>query len=383
MEKIIYIKNCNCISDAMIAITENALNIKYGPNGTGKSTISEAIFAQSNEKIDRLADLKPYGSDDECQPEVINPDFRVVRVFDENYVNSYLFQGNEFFNDSFQVFLKSEECDALVAEIEGLLSELQNLINATDEVQKLRTYLPTYLEAVKVTDGAISRRGGVAEFINGNGSGFNHYSELDSYKVFYNRDLPSVSKWAKWRNDGIKQIQGDTCPFCMGTLPPNINQQNAIISRVFKNSALSVANSVIDYLQQGIECGYVLPGAVNTLKSYIGDSTKADELYSELQTLAKETEYIFKKIERISSFKPMNVTHDQLIHLEQSLSELVIEERHLHSFYTTDLIKDLIHRVSEKVENLKGKTGQLKGLFMRHEKKLNALIESKRQIMTR
>lgn len=38
-------------------------------------------------------------------------------------------------------------------------------------------------------------------------------------------------------------------------------------------------------------------------------------------------------------FKPMNVTHAQLVNLEQSLSELVIEERQLQSFYATDLIK--------------------------------------------
>lgn len=375
MKKLIQIKNCNCISNVKIEITENALNIKYGPNGTGKSTISEAIFAQSNDKLDRLASLKPYGSNDECQPEVINTDFHVVRVFDENYVNSYLFKGDEFFDDSFQVFLKSKECDSLVLEIEGLLNELHDLINATGEIQKLRAFLPMYLEAVKASDGTISRRGGVAEFINGNGSGFSHYSELDSYKSFYNRDLPTVSKWAKWRNDGIRQMQGDSCPFCMGTLPLNISQQNTIISRVFKNSALSVANSVIDYLQQGVEYGYVLPDAVDTLKTYIGDNTKADELYSELQTLAKETDYLHKKIERICSFKPMNVTHDQLVHLEQSLSSLVIEERQLIFFYATDLIKDLIYNVSEKVDYLKGKTGQLKGLFFRHEKKLNELID--------
>ncbi len=43
----------------------------------------------------------------------------------------------------------------------------------------------------------------------------------------------------------------------------------------------------------------------------------------------------------------MNVTHAQLVNLEQSLSELVIEERQLQSFYATDLIKKLIYHVSD------------------------------------
>jgi len=374
MDKYIRVKNCNCISDATIEIVEKSLNIKYGSNGTGKSTISEAIYAQANNETDRLKDFKPYGSNDNSQPTVDNPYFHVVKVFNEDYVNSYLFQGDEFLDDSFQVFLKSDKCDSLAAQIERMLEELQDLINNIDAIHNLRTFLPQYTAAVKASDGTVSRRGGVAEFVNGNGGGFKHYSELKAYKPFYSRDLPSVAKWAKWRNDGIKQMCGNDCPFCTNILPSSIRSQNEIISKVFKNSALSVANAVLEYVQQAVDQGYILPDAVDVLESYIGDNTKADELYAELQMLAKETDYLYKKIEKICMFKPMNVTHAQLVNLEQSLSELVIEERQLQSFYATDLIKKLIYHVSDKINALKGKTGQLKGLFLQHEKKLDELI---------
>lgn len=120
MDKYIRVKNCNCISDATIEIVEKSLNIKYGSNGTGKSTISEAIYAQANNETDRLKDFKPYGSNDNSQPTVDNPYFHVVKVFNEDYVNSYLFQGDEFLDDSFQVFLKSDKCDSLAAQIERM-----------------------------------------------------------------------------------------------------------------------------------------------------------------------------------------------------------------------------------------------------------------------
>ena len=42
-----------------------------------------------------------------------------------------------------------------------------------------------------------------------------------------------------------------------------------------------------------------------------------------------------------------NTGYAQLVNLEQSLSELVIEERQLQSFYATDLIKKLIYHVSD------------------------------------
>lgn len=40
----IEIKHCNNIESAMINLTEGKLNIKFAPNGTGKSTIARAII---------------------------------------------------------------------------------------------------------------------------------------------------------------------------------------------------------------------------------------------------------------------------------------------------------------------------------------------------
>lgn len=40
----IEISHCNNIDKACITLSENKLNIKFAPNGTGKSTISRAIM---------------------------------------------------------------------------------------------------------------------------------------------------------------------------------------------------------------------------------------------------------------------------------------------------------------------------------------------------
>lgn len=64
MSQMIRILNCNCINEAEIEIEEGSLNIKYGPNGTGKSTISKAIFAKANNDVNLLNELKPYGKND-------------------------------------------------------------------------------------------------------------------------------------------------------------------------------------------------------------------------------------------------------------------------------------------------------------------------------
>lgn len=78
-----------------------------------------------------------------------------------------------------------------------------------------------------------AKKGGVGEFIKGNGGGFENYSELNSYKPFYvGRELERVSKWEKWRNKGINEMNGDLCPFCTKGLGEEIKQQNTVITKV-------------------------------------------------------------------------------------------------------------------------------------------------------
>lgn len=54
------IKNCNNIDFGRISIYPNTLNIKYGINGTGKTTISKAIDYSINNEGRDLVKLKPF-----------------------------------------------------------------------------------------------------------------------------------------------------------------------------------------------------------------------------------------------------------------------------------------------------------------------------------
>lgn len=375
----IKLKNCNCIKEAEIEIEEGALNIKYGSNGTGKSTISKAIYYKTHNNDDELQSLQPYDTEDGQMPDVECSSFSKVKVFDESYVNSYLFEERSFLSNSYQVFLRSTECDKLTADIEVLLSELQGVFRNNETIQNLRVFLPQYFEAVKYNDGAIPKRGGIGEFIKGNGGGFEKYNELIPYKPFYeNRDMATVSKWAKWRNDGINQMNGKSCPFCAVDLKRGIEKENQIISKVFKNSALATASAVLDFLQKAVAAEYIQDDSINILKSYIGNSCKEDSLLSELKQLAIETEYLFTKIEKICLFRPMNVTQEQLINIEQNLEDMYIEERQISKFYTTQFIHNLVNEIKNRIDDLKKNTGELKGLFIQHERKMEQLIQGRK-----
>lgn len=377
-EVTIEIKNCNCIKETNIKIEEGTLNIKYGSNGTGKSTISKAVFLKTHGKEDELQTLLPYGADETEKSEVNGIAFNKVMVFDESYVNSYLFKEKSFLENSFRVFLKSEECEKLASDIAELLSELQGIFQQNEAIQNIRAFLPKYAEAVKYNDGEISKKGGVGEFLKGNGAGFDKYDELKGYKSFYDRDMVSVTKWAKWRNDGIKQMHGDNCPFCADKLKEEIDKENEVISKVFKNSALSTANAVLEYLHEAVAKNYIKPDAISALQDYISSTGKEDSLVSELQNFGIETEYLYKKIEKICQFRPMNVTHEQLENIDNNLNEMYIDKRQINKFYSTDFIYEMVNEVENKINNLKVNTGKLRGLFIQHEKKMEALIDKRK-----
>lgn len=375
----IEISNCNNIAEAKISITENTLNIKYGCNGTGKSTISEAIRLKS--EGNSLEGLRPFTDEEnnDINPVVNDIPFTKVKVFNEDYIKKYLFKSEGIFADSYSVLLQSKECEELAKKISDLLNELQSSFNEEDSISDLSNMLSEYMSVVNYASGSIAKRGGLGEFLKGNGAGFEKHQELDAYKPFYESDIASVSKWADWRTSGINHMNGDSCPFCTSNMDmPVIQKQNETIKKVFKKSAIKTATQVLEYLKKGIEKGYISKDAEKGLLEYLGDEDKADELYAELSQLAAETEYLQKKLRAISIFRPMNVTHDQLTEIEKSLKSMQIDRNILQKYYTTDLMGNSVDAINAKIEELLSKSGQLKGLFFQHESKLKKLIDDRK-----
>ena len=118
----ITINNCNNIREGKISIAKNKLNIKYGINGTGKSTIALAI-----ENNNSLSFLKSFGSDDE--PNLIfSEHIDKVVTFNSSFVNNIVFNGDEVINNSFEVFIKSDKYDE---KRKNILNELKSLNTET------------------------------------------------------------------------------------------------------------------------------------------------------------------------------------------------------------------------------------------------------------
>lgn len=379
-EQVIEIKNCNNIREAHISLLEGALNVKFGYNGTGKSTISEAIRLKVEGKD--LKGLRPFSVESGTNniPTVGEIPFQVVKVFNEEYIQQYLFKPEGIFADSYSVLLRSKECDELTMQINALLSELQESVFQGDSIRNFADVLATYMSTVKYSSTGLSKRGGIGEVLKGGGAGFEKYSVLDRYKPFYSSTAEKVSSWALWRIKGIDQMKGDSCPFCATELDKEtIETENTKIKTVFKKSALEAAGTILNFLKDGIEKGYILSDSKDYLEACMGDETKEQELLSELGHLGEETLYLHDKLQLILNFRPMNVTNEELQKLEYSLKNMKIDERQITKFYMTDITKELVTEINGKIDNLLTNTNLLKNLFYKHGAKMRELIDRRRK----
>lgn len=140
----IVIQNCNNITDGELSIDANKLNIVFGRNGTGKSTIARAIYLES--RSTELSELAPYGSESKTAPPSITgvPSGNIA-IFDDNYVSQYVYQADSLIKDAFEVLIRSKEYDDAKKNIDDALEKIKTTITERGEIFELRQQIGTLI----------------------------------------------------------------------------------------------------------------------------------------------------------------------------------------------------------------------------------------------
>lgn len=157
----ITITDCNSMSDAEITLRHGALNIKYGPNGIGKSTIANALAlnAQGGEALQTLLPFKYRQGASGNAPLVVGADdIKKVLVFDERYVSQFVFQPDEVVKNSFEIFINTPDYQAGVAELEAIFEDLKNVFLQNEALDEVIAGLTELCNAFTLT-----KTGGIAK----------------------------------------------------------------------------------------------------------------------------------------------------------------------------------------------------------------------------
>lgn len=246
------IKDCNSIAEARITLRRKSLNIKYGPNGIGKSTIARALVLNADGGA-ALQDLLPFkyrqGNNGES-PTVLGADqIKNVLVFDEHYVSQFVFQPDEVVKNSFEIFINTPEYQAGIEQLEAIFEGLKKVFvenNALDDVIASFTELRNAFTVTK--SGAISKTSKGFKAISVGGKLATIPSPLLGYEAFLHSDNPAG--WLSWQSKGKSYLElSDNCPFCS---VPNVDKSVAVhVSEEYESAAvknMSVLRDAIDGL---------------------------------------------------------------------------------------------------------------------------------------
>lgn len=213
----ITIRDCNSIDEAAIALRRGALNIKYGPNGIGKSTIARALTLRA-EGGDQLAEkLTPFKHRDKDvpRPSVQGADeITKVMTFNDDYVSTFVFRPDEVLENSFEIFINTEEYRTGVEEIAARFDSLKQTFADEPEFDAALSGFEELRDAFNVTKGgALAKTSKAFKGIGVGGKMAQIPEPLQGFKSFIESEDPAT--WIKWQATGKAYLElSDNCPFC-------------------------------------------------------------------------------------------------------------------------------------------------------------------------
>jgi hypothetical protein len=141
----VIIRNCNNIDSAEVELLPSHLNIKYALNGTGKSTIARAIEAFVNHDEEEKKSLVPFkyaNAPEDHAPSVQGiDDIKSIKIFNESYVERFVFTPEALFPDTFNVFVKTQDYETRMATINKNLQKIHSLFESNEKNKRLTAKL--------------------------------------------------------------------------------------------------------------------------------------------------------------------------------------------------------------------------------------------------
>lgn len=373
----IQIKNCNNIKDGKISIEKNKLNIKYGINGTGKSTIALAI-----EKKDNLSFLKPFGSSEE--PSIVcSEEISKVVTFNSDFVNNIVFKGSMVIDNSFEIFIKSEKYDEKRKVILEDLKSLNKETISDENTKKLLDILASLEPKLKLTNtGDVYQTSNFKSILNKENI-YKIPTELQNYTEFLS-DTEKNINWIDWKTKGFEFDDKNKCPFCTENLKSNYTTEKQKFKEIYKKTDVKNLSEIKQALENIQE--YMDVTTYNNLQSCITENKSDDEIKLIFKKFIAEYQYLLNKFIKIIRFDSYNLKSDtEISNLGNILSDLKINMGNLEYFKSDlfnlicDNLNGRIDKILGKVEQLKAEVGAINGIIKstieKSKKEINDFLE--------
>ena len=352
----INIKNCNNIKTADIRVEKNALNIKYGMNGTGKSTIAKAI-----EKRDDLAELRTFGS--ELEPEIIiSESISKVEVFNNDFINRIIFNGSQVIDNGFEVFVKTDEYDKKRKEITDILSKLNRETFKDEIINNLRNSFANISAKIQLNTNQTIKRNPAYKSILKKENMFEVPETLEKYSEFI-KDKEKNINWVDWKNKGFEFDEKNKCPFCAEEFSKSYTKEKESFIENYTKAGMKNLSDILDLIE-GIK-DYLNIEQYNKLISCIKEDKNEDDIDFIYKKFMLEIAYLNDKFEKIYEFDSYNIKNSEIVNLMDRVKNLIIDKNELDYFRNENVLKVIdnitnkINEIVEKITDLQAKTATL------------------------
>lgn len=372
----IEISNCNNIDNGVIKIAEGLLNIKYAINGTGKSTISKSIQKSVSSRLNgtnELIELKPFKAfnDDSITPTVIGCEtVNSIKVFDESYINEFAFQSDELLKGSFDILIRDEQYDSVMAEIEELVSQIKNQFQEDDEIEALIADFDELSSSFgKPTKTGVHGSSAIAKALKGGNKVANIPEGLEIYQNFI-QGQDNV-KWVKWQLDGGQFVEeSDNCPYCVSDVK-EVKETIKRVGEVYDPKSIQNLNKLVQIFQR--------------LDKYFSDQTKEiiNDFVSSIDGYTEEQAgYLLEvkgQIDRLNNmFKHLkNIGFFTFKDVDKVIDELrgYKIDQNLYAHLQSDETLSKITKVNESIERLIEKAGLLQGRIAIQKRHIERVVQ--------
>lgn len=360
----IQINNCNNIKNGNIKIEPNKLNIKYGINGTGKTTIANAIkYSLETENLQRL---QSYYSTDEASIS-INPQFNKILVFNEEFINQVVFVEDEVIENSFEVFLKTPDYEMKKRKLDEHLKILRETVVEDNEIAELKNKLVTINgKFSRTSSGKLSNTGALKSLLSKQNL-YNIPLELESYRPFIENKDNNI-EWIAWVNKGDTFDKIGCCPYCSEKLKENHVQKKEIFNKTYKKKDSQNLKEILELIQELKQ--FISDEKYKELIKYIKNDTPDDVIKTIVNKLTIELDLLISKLNSINDFGRKNITIADISDIEQQILYMEISVEMFEIFKGEKLL-NILSKINEKVVQLKGEVsslkkemGELKGLLL-------------------
>lgn len=377
----VIIENCRSIDRASISIEPGKLNVKFAPNGTGKSSIAKALVSATEDSAD--PGLVPFkwlkeGSA-EKHPFTVNgmDEVASVEIFNEGYVQSVVFQQDSLFPGSFDAFVRTPDFVNTERELREQLGAMVEL-SEREDVRRLTADLESFvanlvgnsgLDRNKLPKAATPVVKALKE-----GNTWEHEDPLlTPFKPILKKG--PFKKWAVWHKQGrdYLSLMDGVCPYCGLSISKAVRRIDAVgnsfdsakVGNIEKTiNALSVGG---EYLSEAADCkiNAIVDSAdpiTEQEKGFIGKVVQDAQLI--IDTLAK--------LRTVSSYFVLSAVDD----LGERLSNCKIDIALVDSF-DSSTCSALATEINRAVEAAMANAGKLKGLVNRQKVQLATALKGR------